>query len=264
MKKHIITGIFATVLLALAALSSCKPEKIIDPEKPVVKDKGLTVELSPLFDGVKMNFNDQEYTRGNGEKISIQVWSIILSHLSLVKSDNTEVLLGDGYMHVSFENKKTKLNFPTIPAGTYKGVKFMIGVDSAINHQDPSVWPAGHPLNPNVNFMHWGWAGGYIFHQMDGKYRGMGSSTLKGFTYHQATNAMTKRISILNDFTISDVNALTTLTIGADAKYYFDGPPNQIEIASEPASHSNGASEVATMNKLKANQDKEFSIISVK
>lgn len=255
---------FLSVIAALLAvgLFSCKDDKNKNDNtnNSSSTPKGVTLDFTAYFGSQKISFGDMAYARSNGESITLLNWGILMSKLSLIKSDNTELMLGDGYQFVSFENNRVSFNYPTIPAGSYKGVKFMIGVDSLINHADPGQWAAKHPMNPNVNFQHWGWAGGYIFNQLDGRYTTSGSTTAKGMSYHQATDQMTNTITLLKDFEITDANALKTLSVGADIKYYFDGPPNTITIDNEPASHSQGTAEVATMKKLIANQSGMFTL----
>ncbi len=50
-----------------------------------------------------------------------------------------------------------------VPAGTYTGVRFTLGVPFARNHGDPTVAPA--PLNNTAMF--WNWQGGYKFFKFD-------------------------------------------------------------------------------------------------
>ncbi len=44
-----------------------------------------------------------------------------------------------------------------------EGISFHIGVDSAANHSDPSLYEGNHPLKLKFPSMHWGWASGYRF-----------------------------------------------------------------------------------------------------
>ncbi|MEZ5017679.1 MAG: MbnP family protein [Flavipsychrobacter sp.] len=50
-----------------------------------------------------------------------------------------------------------------------EAISFYIGVDTPINHADPSLQPNGHPLAPKSPSMHWGWQGGYRFIALEGK-----------------------------------------------------------------------------------------------
>lgn len=52
---------------------------------------------------------------------------------------------------------------------TIEGITFAIGVSSPQNNQDPTLWPASHPLSPKSPSMHWGWASGYFFVALSGK-----------------------------------------------------------------------------------------------
>lgn len=62
-----------------------------------------------------------------------------------------------------------------------ESVSFYIGVDTPVNHDDPSLQPNGHPLAPKSPSMHWGWAAGYRFVAMEGK---AGTSLAQTFQVH--------------------------------------------------------------------------------
>jgi uncharacterized repeat protein (TIGR04052 family) len=51
----------------------------------------------------------------------------------------------------------------TVPAGTYDGLRFQVGVPFEPNHANPSTAPS--PLN--LTSMHWNWQGGYKFIRID-------------------------------------------------------------------------------------------------
>jgi uncharacterized repeat protein (TIGR04052 family) len=51
----------------------------------------------------------------------------------------------------------------TVPAGSYTGVRFTMGVPFEVNHGDPTVAPS--PLN--ITAMFWNWQGGYKFLRTD-------------------------------------------------------------------------------------------------
>jgi hypothetical protein len=48
-------------------------------------------------------------------------------------------------------------------------VRFSVGVDAAVNHDDPSGWGSGHPLNYQSPSQHWGWTSGYLFLTFEGE-----------------------------------------------------------------------------------------------
>ena len=59
----------------------------------------------------------------------------------------------------------------TAPAGTYKGLRFTLGVSEALNHQDVSTAPS--PFNDVGLF--WSWRFGYLFTRIEGRTTGLSS-----------------------------------------------------------------------------------------
>ncbi len=51
---------------------------------------------------------------------------------------------------------------------TLESIRFGVGVDTTVNHLDPSTYASGHPLAPQQPSMHWGWQSGYRFAAMEG------------------------------------------------------------------------------------------------
>jgi hypothetical protein len=49
-----------------------------------------------------------------------------------------------------------------------ESISFHIGIDTPVNHADPSLQPSGHPLAPKSPSMHWGWTAGYRFVAIEG------------------------------------------------------------------------------------------------
>jgi uncharacterized repeat protein (TIGR04052 family) len=65
-----------------------------------------------------------------------------------------------------------------VPAGTYTGVRFTLGVPFARNHGDPTISPA--PLNNTAMF--WNWQGGYKFLKFDTTSSGINADKPAGVT----------------------------------------------------------------------------------
>ncbi len=64
-------------------------------------------------------------------------------------------------------------------------MRFYLGLEAPDNHADPAKFPAGHPLNANLNGLHWDWQGGYIFLALEGLWRHAGQP-FDGWSYHLA------------------------------------------------------------------------------
>lgn len=60
----------------------------------------------------------------------------------------------------------------TVPAGTYTGMRFTLGVPFELNHDDPTTAPS--PMN--LTAMFWSWQGGYKFLKLDMNTRGLSAA----------------------------------------------------------------------------------------
>lgn len=49
-----------------------------------------------------------------------------------------------------------------------QSISFGIGVESLVNHNDPSLYASNHPLASRFPSMHWGWSAGYRFVALEG------------------------------------------------------------------------------------------------
>lgn len=254
-----IIKILPVALLPFMAVG-CKPDpKPVDDKTPT----GITLNWTPKFDGKDIVFKSTEFTRPNGEVVRINNWAMILSHVSLVKTDDSKVQLGDGYLFVDFSSGKTKMNFPTVPAGDYKGISFKLGLDSTVNHGDPAAWPAEHPLNGNYTGLHWGWATGYIFQAIDGNYKPKDTTPdWKGLSLHTATDAFPHDFMLNFNFSLA-ANGHKTAQIEGWIDEYFKNP-NLIQFSVDGSfSHSVGTQEEALMRLIISNADDVFKITKV-
>lgn len=109
----------------------------------------------------------------------------LLSGMRLDFDDGTSAALSDPsgvgiHLFDPLETTPAPLPLPTSPA-LVRGLSFHIGPPPELNHSDPARWPAGHPLNPLENNLHWGWRGGYVFLAAEGRSApvgGMGAAFL--------------------------------------------------------------------------------------
>lgn len=238
-------------LMPLLFFGACEDKPIDNVKKEVKK---FNLEFSGLINDQELpalGISDYRSKSGN-EEITISNWSMILSELSLIKENGDLLPLGDGYQWVAFRNNRTTFNYDNIPAGTYTGIHFKVGLDSSVNHGNPNIWPADHPLNPNLTGLHWGWSGGYIFHAFDGMYREIGTTTQSSsFSFHTATMPMVRKYDLLKAFEIVAGNT-STASIKVHAENYFEGNVS-IKLKDGSVSHSEGTKEILLMNALLSN-----------
>jgi len=111
--------------------------------------------------------------------------------------------------------QRTVARLEKVPAGRYRAIRFDVGVDAAANDGDAARYPAEHPLNENLDGLHWSWQGGYIFLALEGRYRA-GGPELKGYVYHLARDGNRTRINVTAGLDLSqDEAVLMDFDIGA-------------------------------------------------
>ena len=90
-----------------------------------------------------------------------------MSGFSLIH-DGTSTSIPDLHFLVR-ANEETILDLGSFDVENVSEVRFHIGVDESVNHEDPSTYSSDNPLAPQDPSMHWGWAAGYRFIAMEGK-----------------------------------------------------------------------------------------------
>lgn len=106
----------------------------------------------------------------SGQLLRLTRLSALVSGLVLLRADGGTVQLPGQYGFLDAAAPRLAVTLTGVPAGDYRGLGFDLGLPAAVNHADPSAWPAGHPLNPLVNRLHWGWQGGYVFLALEGRW----------------------------------------------------------------------------------------------
>ena len=165
-KKNLIQLSIIAVASFVTLLSSCKKE-----EAAPTGTGTISVEFDNVANGNTLKLNT-DYTNANGDVMNFAMFNYYVSNFSLVKSDGTiyTVPKDSCYFLIKEDggtgNPEIELN--NIPAGDYKEIRFMIGVDSA-----KSVSPAAErtgvldPAGDGAG-MYWAWNSGYIFVKAEG------------------------------------------------------------------------------------------------
>ncbi len=140
----------------------------------LVSGMGLVNAQSDVYLQINHLLNNEAFeystaqTNNLGEDFNVARMEYYMSDITLVH---------DGGMETSVEDTWVLVNagsFTNVYLGNYnitelESISFGIGVESDVNHLDPSTYPADHPLAPKSPSMHWGWAAGYRFVAMEGK-----------------------------------------------------------------------------------------------
>ncbi len=148
------------LLLLLFVFSACKDKKV--PE-PTVPNHYVKINVHPKY-GTETLYLDSIYVTAEGYDIK---FTDIKFYLQDVRN-NTDVLSPVGLFDYRLKGVQVireigkKDNFSALTAN--------LGVDSSINHNDPTTFSNSSPLNISIaNDMHWGWNPGYIFMKVEAK-----------------------------------------------------------------------------------------------
>ena len=165
----------------------------------------LRIDLSHQFDDQPLTLNSLKYK--STETLSVSRLSYLISQPALQNEDGSWQELPDQYAFIDASSRRTSFTLTKVPPGTYKSFRFSLGVPKKENHGDPAQYAADHPLNPNLNNLHWDWTGGYIFLALEGKFR-TSEKELDGFVYHLANDQNLSRIQLAANFRVKNSTAL--------------------------------------------------------
>lgn len=111
---------------------------------------------------------EQPLKSGAGQELKVNFWRLYLSNVALVRSDGSELPL-PGVVLAEFTNGSPTQNVRVFsadaPEGSYRGLRFDVGVPRDLNHLDASTQQA--PLGVDSG-MYWAWNPGYIFSRFEG------------------------------------------------------------------------------------------------
>lgn len=151
----------------------------------------LEIQITPKVSGAPLQPASLRYHTSSGETFSIIRVSYFVSDFALQRNDGSWLALSNSVAWLDYEQNRDTVRLPEIPPGEFRSVRFTVGLDTNLNHAEVAKFPAAHPLNPNLNGLHWSWQGGYIFLALEGLWRNPGGE-MDGWAYHLArdTNAV--------------------------------------------------------------------------
>ncbi len=144
-------------LLFFWLLAGCQKDITDDTSKATIK-----LQITHSAGSVPLALHTP-YTNAFGETFTLTKYKYYISNIALTDERDIRRLLPDTYFLVDESNSASKTLFAEAPAGTYKAISFLIGVDSLHN---VSGAQAG-VLDP-IHDMFWTWNTGYIMAKMEG------------------------------------------------------------------------------------------------
>jgi hypothetical protein len=207
----------------------------------------LTVDIIPKF-GEETLLLDSIYTTSEGYLVKFTDLKFYITSLG-----NGSNLLCEAALFDFTENQNTL----TVGSGevlNFQNLSGSIGVDSILNHSDPSAFENESPLNiSNAGLMHWGWNPGYIFINVVGKVDTLASGNTfdHNFLFHIGTD------SFKRDFTFNNLIWLPSeggheLKLELDLKTFLNHNGSSINLKNEYFTHS-GSGDLTLTEKLANN-----------
>ena len=155
----------------------------------------LQIEITPKVSGEILQPASLRYQTSAGETFSITRVSYLVSEFALQRNDGSWLEISDSVAWMDYGQNRNSVRLEKIPAGEFRAMRFSVGLNKNLNHADIAQFPATHPLNPNVNGLHWSWQGGFIFLALEGLWRNS-AGALDGWAYHLARDTNAVRVTL--------------------------------------------------------------------
>jgi cytochrome c peroxidase len=146
-------------------------------------NRSLQFEVVAKWNGAPLAFNQSGPTNRSGQILSVSRCDFLLSDFAVRRRDGTWQTLSNQQAFVSLGDQRSSFALENISSGELDRFRFCAGLCPQINHTDPAIYPADHPLNPNLNGLHWGWSGGFVFFALEGHWR-TDAGDVSGFSFH--------------------------------------------------------------------------------
>jgi hypothetical protein len=167
MKKNKLTIIAAVALLTFATVfTGCKKKDEETPTPTPNTEQKLSFHLHTMV-GTNAASYGMQFQDASGRKFNVSDLRYYISNIVLIKSDGSELPLTGKVILANPSTHEYELG--EVPVASYKGFKFLVGLDSATNHSDPTTYPSDNPLSIQSPSIHWSWNSGYIFMKIEGQ-----------------------------------------------------------------------------------------------
>ncbi len=218
----------------------------------------LHVEISPQFSLRPLIFDSLTNRTSSSQQISVTRLDFLISNLALRRLDGTWLTHSNQFAFVNGRDGPQSFRLNQVPEGRYDQLRFNIGVPPAENHADPASLASDHPLNPNVNGLHWSWQGGYVFFAIEGDWL-KSNQQRSGYSYHLATDLNLMTVVLPIDL---DLREDREISIALDVAKIFT-QKHKIKVSEETTStHSRKGDHLAVQ--LRENVEHAFSVQSIR
>jgi cytochrome c peroxidase len=220
----------------------------------------LNLRFEHTFDGSLLALGSLRYPLASGETISVTRLSYLLSGFGLERANGGWLELSNEVAWIALEKRRSSFTLTSLPAGEYRSLRFAVGLDARRNLGDPAKYPADHPLNPNLNGLHWSWQGGYIFMALEGMHRGS-TNQIEGYSYHFARETNRTLVTLPLQVKLATQTDVAAVTIRFDLSSLLSAPRQISPRLAGSSTHSRDGDPIAAA--LRANLPGAFQVREV-
>lgn len=166
-------------------------------------------------------------SNNNNVQFNVSRLQYYISNITLIHDGAQETPISNTWFLVNSGNG-FQVSLGNHAITTLEGIRFGVGVESAVNHLDPSSYAASHPLSPKSPSMHWGWSAGYRFVAMEGK---SGANFSQTYEIH----ALEDDYYFLTTVSTAGFSGSNGITIALDADYAM--ALKNVDVSTGPITH---------------------------
>lgn len=243
-QKLIQQSLIFGIILSSLVFWGCPDDNPTIPEPGLFELNFRTTVSGQSFD------KEVVYENIQGRKYYLDRFDLYISNIILIDGEGNEELLSDVELFDMTEPGANKTDHGDgvfkafqVDAGTYKGVRFSIGVPDSLNLLDPATYGENHPLS-TFNNMHWSWAAGYRFMVLEGKIDSSltadGSAIAKPLVYHTGLNSLYRTVEYAlpeHSFIIGEKEELQFI-IEIDLNRFFYTQTDTLDMVDQNITHT--------------------------
>ena len=101
----------------------------------------LQIQIKPKVSGENLQSASLRYQTSANERFSITRASYLLSDFELQRDDGSWLAFSNSVAWMDFEANRDSIRLD-VPTGEYRSIRFLLGLDTNLNHADPAKFPA--------------------------------------------------------------------------------------------------------------------------
>lgn len=251
---------FKYLALALAmgvCVSACRTKSKSEAPAPTADHGSITVTITNTAGGKEITNGNLSYFNVSGNNYNVTMLKYFVSNFTLVKDDNTERNFGNYKLINGLDSSTWSFTLDSVANGSYKAVRFYLGVDSAHNH----TLNQGGDLAASTGMI-WSWSTGYIFFKHEGAFRNDTTvSTTTPLIYHYGTDVALATVDIpVSAFDVLGNERKLTLNFDLNTLY---STPNVINFVNNNSHQSTEATDRSWISTMRGNFPHAFSFVKV-